>query len=484
MREQPVSARYHPSMELSPDYVLDRVRASAPRAIGFWVAFSGGLDSQTLLHLLARARLPGPLGALHVNHNLQAAASEWAAHCRAVCAALQIDYRELSVQVQTARGLSPEAAARNARYRAFAEALPAGHALLTGHHQDDQAETLLLQLLRGAGPKGLAAMPSVSDFGAGWLVRPLLDVSRSALHTYARAHALHWVDDPSNAELGFDRNFLRHSVMPLLRERWPASAAVLARSAAHQAEAALLLDELAAIDLPKTGSARVDPAAVADGVARPDSAAKTAVDAAVAERLSVAGLLRLSAARRANLLRYWLHQRHAPTPSAAVLERIDQDLLRAAGDAQPQVCWGGVSLRRYRDELFLLQEPTQPECVPLDWSADQPLILPTGVLTPLPGAGQGVAARHLHGRRLRVAFRRGGERLRPAGRREGHSLKHLFQDAGVPPWERARVPLLYLGDELIAVAGYWIVDGFQALENEPGVTFSWTRAIVPGGPIW
>jgi tRNA(Ile)-lysidine synthase len=482
MRERPVRARYHPGMELSPDYVLSRVRALEPHASGYWVAFSGGLDSQALLHLLARARPPVRLGALHVNHNLQAGAAAWAEQCRATCAALQVEYRELSVQVPTTAGLSPEAAARTARYRAFAEALPAGHALVTGHHQDDQAETLLLQLLRGAGPKGLAAMPPVSGFGAGWLVRPLLDVSRAALHAYAQRQALRWVDDPSNAELGFDRNFLRHAVLPLVRERWPATAAVLTRSAGHQAEAAQLLDELAAIDLQEIRRARADIPAGAGVVMESDS--PTEADAVAADRLSVTGLMQLSVARRANLLRYWLHRRYAPTPSTAVLERVDQDLLRAAVDAQPEVRWGGVCLRRYRDDLFLLHETIAPECAPVDWPADQPLILPTGVLTPHPGPGRGVAARHLRGRRLRIAFRQGGERLRPAGRREHHSLKHLFQEAGVPPWERTYVPLLYLGDDLIAVAGYWIVEGFQALEQEPGVAFSWRRAIVPSGPIW
>ena len=477
-------AGYHPPMDLTPETISDRVRALAPGAGGYWLAFSGGLDSQVLLHLLVRARerLPGPLGALHVNHNLQPGAANWAAQCRATATLLQVEYRDLSVQVPMTAGPSPEAAARKARYGALAEALPAGHALLTAHHQDDQAETLLLQLFRGAGPKGLAAMPPASQFAAGVLIRPLLDVGRDALQAYAERHALQWVEDPSNAELGYDRNFLRHAVMPLLRRRWPGCAAVLGRSARHQAETARLLDELGAMDLEAQHEGRPNLRG-GSGPVSSDSATTT-IDAVRGTRLSVSGLVRLSAARRANLLRHWLQRLGAAMPSTAVLAHIDRDLLHAANDAQPEVRWGRACLRRYRDELFLLPEPVAENAQALDWSAERPLELPTGILTPRRGPGQGVAERHLRGRRVRVAFRLGGERLQPVGRRERHTLKHLFQDAGVPPWERGQVPLLYLDDQLIAVAGYWVCEGFQALKDEPGVAFSWTRAIVPGGSIW
>lgn len=476
-------------MDLTPEAISDRIRALAPDAGGYWLAFSGGLDSQVLLHLLVRARerLPGPLGALHVNHNLQPAAADWAAQCRAAATLLQVEYRDLSVQVPVTAGASPEAAARQARYGALAEALPAGHALLTAHHQDDQAETLLLQLLRGAGPKGLAAMPPASGFAAGLLIRPLLDADREALRGYAERYALQWVEDPSNAELGYDRNFLRHAVMPLLRRRWPGCAAVLSRSARHQAETARLLNELGAMDLEAQHQDRPDLSVgsvrVLNGSAATAVGAE-AVGGAHTARLSVSRLLQLSAARRANLLRHWLQRRHAPIPSTAVLARIDSDLLHAANDAQPEVRWGGACLRRYRDELFLLPGSVTENAQALDWPAERPLKLPTGILTPRHGPGQGVAERHLRGRRVRVAFRQGGERLRPVGRREQHSLKHLFQDAGVPPWERGQIPLLYLDDQLIAVAGYWVCEGFQALDGEPGVAFSWTRAIVPDGSIW
>ncbi len=201
--------------------------------------------------------------------------------------------------------------------------------------------------------------------------------------------------------------------------------------------------------------------------------------------LSVAALLRLTAPRRANLLRYWLRQRRASMPSTAVLARIEADVLHAAVDAQPLVSWGGVNLRRYRDALYLddvLEEGDPSRC--LDWSLDQTLPLVGGTLSADRAHGEGVAMRFLADSRIQVRFRQGGEMLQPAGRREHHSLKHLFQEAGVPPWERARVPLIYRDDALIAVAGYWVCAEFQATADEPGMRFFWSRAIVPTGSFW
>lgn len=444
-------------MSFAADQLIAKVLALAPDAGSYWIAFSGGLDSQVLLHALAtqRDRLPAPLGALHVNHNLQPDAPAWAEHCRAVCAALGVEYHVLSVQAEPKSGESPEAAARTARYCALSSAVPPGGVLLTAHHQDDQAETLLLQLLRGAGPKGLAAMPACTFSEGVCLLRPLLDVARDELHAYARQHGLRWVDDPSNARTDYDRNYLRHHILPRLRERWPAAGATLARAARHQAEAAALLEELAELDLGGQAS------------------------------LSVSTLLSLNLPRRANLLRHWLYAQGAALPSATVLERIDRDVLHAAPDAEPLVRWGEARLRRYRDHLYLddVHEEGDPSRC-LDWQTDAPLALPGGQLSAVAAQGEGVALRHLSGAPLQVRFRQGGESLQPAGRCEHHTLKHLFQEAGVPPWERARVPLIYRDDVLLAVAGYWVCDGFQAGADEPGMLFLWSRAIVPTGPIW
>ncbi|MGB5260270.1 MAG: tRNA lysidine(34) synthetase TilS, partial [Gammaproteobacteria bacterium] len=236
-------------MKFSPDALYIQL-LSVPLPAAWQVAFSGGLDSSVLLHAMAtlRERFAITLGAVHVHHGLQADADAWANHCRRVCAGYDIPLSVLHADARPVQGESPEAAARHARYTALADWLAPDHCLLTAQHQDDQAETLLLQLLRGAGVHGLASMPVCTAFGEGTHFRPLLLLRRAALHDYALAAGLEWIEDPSNAETGIDRNFLRHAVMPLLQSRWPALSGNLSRSAAHAAEAAGLLDVLAADD--------------------------------------------------------------------------------------------------------------------------------------------------------------------------------------------------------------------------------------------
>lgn len=449
-------------MQALSDHLQAQLRSLMPKAQGYWVAYSGGLDSHVLLHAMAELadRLPVTVGAVHVNHNLQSESAAWEGHCGRVCAELGVSLQVLNIAVQVSVGQSPEDAARQARYQALASWLPPGHAILLAHHQEDQAETVLLQLLRGAGPRGMAAMPALSVLGQGQLIRPLLDCARSRLRAYAEDHALQWVEDPSNVSQAYDRNFVRHRLWPPLEHRWPSAAKVLSRAAELQAETAQLLDELAAVDLPRCVGQRSD-------------------------LLSIRALRALSRARCANVLRYWLRGQAAPLPSRAVLERIMEDVLPAAGDAVPRVEWAQVSVRRYRDDLYLLpaMTPPQPDQRWV-WDMQQPLDMADGVLSIATGTGQGVAAAKLSGRRVQVRLRQGGERLQPQGRREHQSLKHLFQSAAVPPWERARVPLIYLDENLIAVAGYWVTEGFQAAPETAGIRFLWSRAIVSAGSIW
>lgn len=439
--------------------LLERLQAW-PRPAGYQVAYSGGMDSHVLLHAMAALRpaLGVPVAAVHVNHGLQADAARWDTHCRAVCAALGLAYTSLEVDARAARGDSPEAAARAARYRALADWLPAGHCLLTAQHRDDQAETLLLQLLRGAGVHGLAAMPAHGAFAAGTRLRPLLDVPRAALLDYAGREGLHWVSDPSNFDTGYDRNYLRHQVLPVLTARWPATDASLARGAAHQAEAAALLDAVARQDL-----------ATATGGAP--------------GRLHLPAVTALSVARQRNVLRYWLRQQTGSTPSTAVLARILHDLPASRADAAPCVRWDRLELRRYRDTLYLLrQRPAPDPGVELCWSLAAPL--------ELPGAGGTLYARHVTGagvRRdalplegVRVGWRRGGERCVPAGRGQHHELKKLFQEHGVPPWQRTRIPLVYAAGRLAAVPGLWVCEPFVAGPGVAGVDFEWDDSAPDG----
>ena len=441
-------------MSFSPARLQQQL-LECPAPGGCWVAYSGGVDSHVLLHALGaiRAALGCRIGAVHVHHGLHEDAGQWEAHCREVCKGLAVPFVCLQVDARPAAGESPEAAARSARYAALRDWLPAGDWLLTAQHQDDQAETLLLQLLRGSGVMGLAAMPARADFGAGQLRRPLLDYSRQAVRAYALENDLEWIDDPSNQDTGLDRNFLRHCIVPELRGRWPGLSATLARSARHCAEAARALLQLAEQDL----------AAVAGETPR---------------GLQVSGLQRLSMERRRNALRHWCMRQCGSTPSTAVIEQMLTDVLASRDDAEPCVRWGDHELRRYRDQVYLLGQ--RPEALPagvLDWKLPRPLVLPGdgGTLSVTMEPGVGIRAAAVTGNLLRVGFRHGGERCRPGGRRHHHALKKLFQEHGVPPWERPRIPLIFIDNELAAVAGLWVCEPFCAGSGETGLAIHWDR---------
>ncbi|MBI3898592.1 MAG: tRNA lysidine(34) synthetase TilS [Gammaproteobacteria bacterium] len=413
--------------------------------VPLYVAYSGGLDSHVLLHALAawRAQAPWRVHALHVDHGLQPMSIAWARHCAAVCAALGVPYQSDRVQVQRIDELGLEDAARRARYTVLADRLPAGAVLLTAHHQDDQAETVLLQLLRGAGVHGLAAMPVSVAFAGGRLLRPLLGFRRAALAEYAAAHGLHWVEDMSNVDTRFARNFVRQRLSPVLTERWPQSVERIARSARYHAEAAELLDELACADL--------------------DHASDNAGE------LKISAVQSLSAARQSNLLRYWIRAQQLDVPSEPVLQQILRHVRHCPETRHAIVCWRGAEVRRYRDRLVLMAPTSAP---PADWQAlwqpSEPLaIADTGwYLRARSTVGEGLARACLAGKTVRVQLRRGGEHCQLRGHR--HELRKLLQEAGVPPWERARLPLIYLGDDLAAIGDRWICEPFNARAGEPG----------------
>jgi tRNA(Ile)-lysidine synthase len=414
----------------------------------YWVAYSGGLDSHVLLHAMARLRDEHGvmLQAAHVDHALHPDSARWAEHCQTVCADLNIPCQTVRVHAKADAGVSPEAAARRARYQALADLMEPGDDLLTAHHQDDQAETLLLQLLRGAGPYGLAAMPPCARFAAGLHLRPLLEFSRAALRRYAEEHKLRWIEDPGNIKRDFARNYLRHDVMPLIHARWPAAAVTLARGARLQAEAAELMDALAELDLRQ-----------AQGVQK--------------NTLSISALNTLSDTRRRNVLRQWIKGLGLPQPDSRHVQRLLQDVLSARADATPCVRWRGAEVRRYRDELYAMP-PLAPHDASLivPWDMKQPLTLPAdlGVLSCVPSAGAGI--KETAG--VTVRFRRGGERCTPSGRHETHVLKKLLQEAGVPPWRRERIPLIYIGGQLAAVSDLWVCEPFQAGPGEAGLWIS------------
>lgn len=424
-----------------------------PQIKRFIVAYSGGLDSHVLLHAVAALRevLHGrEVLALHVNHGLSANAAEWSAHCAIQCEKLGIPFTNINVDAKPETGESPEAAARDARYQAFREFMQAGDCLLTAHHQDDQAETLLIQLLRGAGPRGLASMPVQAQFASGWHVRPFLAFKRDALETYAREQGLEWIDDESNFDTGFDRNFLRHEILPLLKQRFPGAAATLSRSASLCAEATEILLCSAKIDLE---SVQLNE-----------------------QTLSVSKLQDVGEVRGRNVLHEWIRGRDLPIPSAAQLQRVWEDVIGAGPDSNPVVTWAGGEVRRYRDELFV-DKPLTPhdadQC--LSWDGQGSLVIPgLGALSLERITGQGIAESFLNNQSCEIRFRQGGEQLRPVGREGHHALKKLFQEAGVPPWQRDRIPLLYVDDQLLAVAGYWIAHETAAPPGDAGFLLNWS----------
>ena len=430
------------------------LEAELPRtAAGLVVGLSGGKDSACLLALaaqLAAERRAPPVRAVHVDHGLQSAAAEFRRVCAALCARQGVPLAILAVPVELGRGESVEAAARAARYAALARVIGADECLLTAHQAEDQAETLLLQALRGTGLAGLAGMPRRRAFGAGVHLRPFLDIPRRELERCADAFGLETIADPMNRDERFDRAYLRQRVWPALARRWPSAAAALGRVARHAAEAQRLLERIADADL----------AGLRDGAA-----------------LSVPRLRALAPERRANALRRFIAERAAP-PSAARLAEALRQCLEARGDQQPAILWGEQALRRYRDRLYLTPARLPRLGAPLAWTpaAEPTLELGAGLgrLRWVARAG-GFALDRLPPT-LRVERRRGGERLKIAPRAATHTVQHLCQTDGVPPWMRDALPYVYAGARLIAVGDRWRDALACAPRGEPGAAIVWDDA--------
>ena len=427
---------------------LGEIADAAGSPSRYVVAFSGGLDSTVLLHALVACsdRYGIPVIAVYVDHGLQRDSSRWSGHCEAFAEQLGIEFHSLSVVVDTQSGTGLEAAAREARYASLRNMLQPGDWLLSAHHRDDQAETVLLNLMRGSGPAGLAGIGRIRKFAAGWLARPLLDVTRAALQEYANVHSLDTITDPSNVDQQFDRNYLRHEVLPRFEARWPDAAKRIRRSATLAGEAAGLLAELAALDAAMLGD-------------RPD-------------RLAISRLRELAAPRQRNVLRHVIADLGLPMPGGAQLEQIVNELIDARDDAQPLVAWPGARARRYRDRLYLLPgDELEPQPATAQAFVGDRLLLPggLGLLALEPDAKHGVSAAVVE-RGLVVQYRSGGERFKPLNQEHTRKLKKLLQEEGVVPWMRERIPLIYSGDELVAVGDLWIA---AAAAASPGTAIRW-----------
>lgn len=415
------------------------------------LALSGGLDSIVLLHALLTLRNSHPfeLQAVHVHHGLSPHADDWAGFCARLCAAQAVKLGCHRVRIALDDPAGIEAAARRERMRIFS--MLDADFLLTAHHQDDQAETLLLQLLRGAGPRGLAAM-ATAQAHPGWRatqLRPLLGISRAEILDHARSHDLAWVEDESNPDPRYRRNALRQQVMPVLARHFPGAGATLARAAALQADAAELLEDLARID------------------------AAAAIDR---DRLDCAALAVLSAPRARNLLRYFIELRGQPMPSARRLNEALHQLCDARADARVCVVIGAAEIRRFRGGAYVVLPGANPEA-PVRWSGEAELRLPgLGALRLQPVAGQGLSRSRLGRGDVTLATRAGGERLRLAPQGRLRSLKNLLQERAVAPWLRASLPVLKCGGELVWAAGIGCHADWLAGADEPGLVPDWDPA--------
>lgn len=483
---------------IDPLSLLKSKISMAPRALA--VALSGGRDSVALLLACVHLRDSGVLGdrtlrAIHIDHGLQSDSPIWARKCRALAREFSIPFSLKRVVVSAGRGQSLEALAREQRYLAFGALVRRDEWLLTAHHLDDQAETVLLQLLRGAGVRGLAAMPESMPLGRGVLVRPWLAVPRSQIESWLDRTGRSWIEDPSNQDLRFDRNYLRQVVMPALTARWPSAARVIARSAGHLAEAQALINEyvegdLGAMQPPRSASAT---RSVSLTSAHPGRGS-VIVDRTSERTLDWQALRQYGVARQRHILRAWLSAAGVTLPDAVHLERIRCELPAARPDAQPVVRWVGGEVRRYGSLLYALT----PACIPAPTSAST---------TPSSTAGNPPAPRRVRstpgderlwkwrvGERLLLGEGRGSLRLEldphgPLNRRAlpkqlwirersgGESIalqagggrrrvKALLREARVLPWWREHVPLIGVGDDVVAVADLFIAAPYRATGDE------------------
>jgi tRNA(Ile)-lysidine synthase len=444
-----------PPLAFTPERLRDALAgalaATAVEPAGYCVALSGGLDSSVLLAALAAAPLRAPLRAIHVDHHLHPDAAHWARHSVELAVRLGVACEVVRVQARPEPGESPEAAARAARYDALGRLLRPSEVLLTAHHGDDQLETVLLQWLRGGGLRALAGMPAVGRFAdRGWHARPLLGFTRAELQDWAVSQRLEWLEDPSNLDPRFDRNYLRLEVLPALRRRWPAAAVTVGRVAAQAAEAISLDDDAGSADL----------AAVLEG-----------------RTIKLGGLAPLGPARQRRVLRAWLRALELPVPSAATLEALRRDMLAAAADRVPETRWPGAVVRRYRGRLHADPTPEPSlrlgESGAVPWRPGETLDLGAlGWLELKPGCGRGLR-RGGFAESLVVGSRPSGGRFRPSGVTHRRDLRKWLQERGVLPWMRGSLPVVTAGAEIVAVGDLGYGGTLAARPGEEAWVIEW-----------
>ena len=417
----------------------------------YLIAYSGGLDSSVLLYLMYKASLQYScinISAIHVNHGISAKSHEWEDFCQSRCHALGVPYRSCTIDIMHFKGQSLEASARKYRYSLLASHIKNNHVLLTAHHQDDQCETLLLQMLRGAGLSGIASMPEIQNFSNGYLARPLLNTDREAIKRYAINKNLDWIEDESNLDTGLDRNYIRHNVIPIIKERWPSASKTIARTAKHAGESIYLVNTLARQDYVKAKIVGAD-------------------------TLSVSALRQFCYSRQKNLLRQWIREHRKSLPSTIILQRILRESIQSGVDRNPKITWSNVEVRRYRNRLYIFNElpiSDSHKILDLDQACES---LPLGVLSCDYSIGTGISKELLQGRIISIRFRSGGESISPYKSSYPHRVKKLMSEHGVPPWLRDLMPLVYVDNELVAIPGICVDKNWMTTANQTSLNLTW-----------
>lgn len=408
----------------------------------YWIAFSGGLDSMVLLDAICslRKELSLDICAIHINHGLSSHASTWQTFCESVCNTYQIPFEIHSVRISKKPGDSVEDLARQVRYNIFAKLINLNDMLLTAHQEDDQAETTLMQLFRGSGLNGLAAMPKVKILGEGLHGRPLLTIARNQIESYAKEKRLTWVTDESNFNQQYTRNFIRHALLYDLKKKFPAITRTIARSALQIAEASHLLDEFTKEMVMQRSQGR--------------------------PILSLKDWDTLSRAQQKLVLRTWIRDQKYPLPSATKLQSIMDHVINCGRDKVPKEHWGNVEIRRFQDELYLMPAlSSHDEHQVFQWPLKQRLTIPNlGSLSAKKVKNDGFKPEITS---VEVHFRQGGEMIDMAKRGRCY-LKNLLQEWQIPPWERDRIPLIFWNNHCLSVVGYYLNHQFKANKNDFG----------------
>lgn len=450
------------SREAKIIFSVSELKSSLIRACGvkknsnLVVAFSGGIDSHVLLHSLNKLirDFNWQLTAVHINHGLSEQAFEWEKHCQQVCVDLSLPIVIERINIKKTSGHAGiEGEARKLRYQALARHIKKNDYLLTAHHGDDQAETMLLHLFRGTGIQGLAAMSVRQNFSTGYHIRPMLPFTRSSLEEYAEMEELNWVVDHSNLDTRFSRNYLRHTILPAIRSRWPQVDMALNRTASHTRESINLLEQVASVDL--RGSRSLDD-----------------------ETLDTSVLQKLPPARLSNMLRYWIRQQGISAPSTKKLNEISKSIYTLTRTRQAIISWGDAEILRYRNKLAIrLRRMGPTPDLRLTWDLEHPIILPgtRQLLQAVPVIGKGLSRERTKNAGVVVRFRQGGEQCQLAGRDHHSRVKKLLQAAGIPPWERATMPLVYIDEKIAAIGTRWVCEPFAAKGDEPGLQLELLR---------